>query len=484
MFPEIVAWRAIGAKRWYRLLSRKHNFKESAMPLRVRLIALIGLMLLASLAAGSVLVGWHAANSVRTELRAALNVGARTIRNGFSEMPGQDDQMNAMRHLVATFNGNRHVRAAWVDAQDQPLVVSELFVPTQNVPGWFRVLIGDEPGVLSLPVPPPINEGGAIVLRTDPINEIGEVWAQSRDTVLVLAAFAVLSAALTCAVIGQALRPLETLANAFDRIGKGNYDERVGEYGPPEITRLTRGFNVMMQRLATIAAQNRRLHERLLTLQAEERADLARDLHDEIGPLLFAIDMTAATIERTANGERRSDTAILVRSIQDAVAQMQRHVRVLLGRLRPIEAVRLAAAIDRLVVFWRSRRPDITFVVSVSIDVDRTDPSLNETVYRVVQESVSNAIRHAEPTQIQITIGHNGPDRLRVEVADDGIGMTIDGTTGRDPGQLGLIGMRERVMAMAGSLMIQRGPEGRGLAIIADLSCANSREPQNLDDPE
>ena len=60
----------------------------------------------------------------------------------------------------------------------------------------------------------------------------------------------------------------------------------------------------MTQRLATAAAQNRRLNERLLTLQAEERADLARDLHDEIGPLLFAVDMTAATIERLAGSDR------------------------------------------------------------------------------------------------------------------------------------------------------------------------------------
>jgi len=445
------------------------------MPLRARLIALIGLVLLVSLAGGSVLVGWQAANSVRTELRAALNVGAMTIRNGIDELPGTDDRVSAMRHLVATFNGNRHVRATWVSAQDQPLAASELFAPTQTVPGWFRDLIGNEPGMIRLPVPPFADGGGAVVLRADPINEIGEVWAQSRDTVLMLAGFALLSAVLTCTVVGQALRPLENLANAFDQIGKGNYDGSVGEHGPPELTRLTRGFNTMTHRLATVAAQNRRLHERLLTLQAEERADLARDLHDEIGPLLFAVDMTAATIERTVGGGRITDVAMHVRSIQDAVAQMQRHVRVLLGRLRPMEAVELAAAIDRLVAFWRSRRPDITFLAAVTIDVDRTDQSLNETIYRVVQESVSNAIRHGKPGRVQITIAHDDADWIRVQVVDDGVGMAVDDATERDPGQLGLIGMRERVMAMAGSLMIKRGPEGHGLTIVVDLPCLNSR---------
>ena len=101
--------------------------------------------------------------------------------------------------------------------------------------------------------------------------------------------------------------PLENLSAAFEHIGKGNYHGLVPAQGPPELTRLANGFNVMTQRLATVAAQNHRLNERLLTLQAEERADLARDLHDEIGPLLFAVDMTAATIERLAGSDREAD---------------------------------------------------------------------------------------------------------------------------------------------------------------------------------
>ena len=83
----------------------------------------------------------------------------------------------------------------------------------------------------------------------------------------------------------------------------------------------------MTQRLATVAAQNDRLNERLLTLQAEERADLARDLHDEIGPLLFAVDMTAATIERLAGGDREAEIPAHAQAIHDAVGRMQRHIR-------------------------------------------------------------------------------------------------------------------------------------------------------------
>ena len=474
------------------------------MPLRVRLIALIGSVLLVSLACGSALVAWRAAHSVRTELRAALDVGTKTIRNGLDELAASGDRANELRRLVATFNGNRHVRATLLDARDQPVAVSRLLVPTDPAPGWFRSLIGGDLGAVRVPVPPPGGDG-VVVLQTDPINEIGEVWAESRDAVVVLAGFALLSALLTCAVVGRALRPIEDLSTAFQRIGKGNYYGRVSENGPPELTRLARGFNLMTQQLAAAATQNRRLNERLLTLQAEERAELARDLHDEIGPLLFAVDMTAATIERLAGSDRIDAIPTQVGAIHDAVGRMQRHVRVILERLRPIRAIGLEVAIGRLAAFWRSRRSDISFIVAVTVEEDRIGDDLKETIYRIVQEAVSNAIRHGKPTRVEIAVALAGDDGVRVEVADDGVGMPVggmmgdgmpmggmivdgmtgvgmmgDGMTGRDPAQLGLVGMRERVMAMAGSLSIRRGGDGRGLALVAWLPCASSLQTQNM----
>jgi two-component system sensor histidine kinase UhpB len=379
MFPELAAWGAIGAR---------DGETEHAAAAAAHRVDWVGLLV--SLACGSALVGWHAAGSVRTELRAALEVGAKTIRNGVDELVRPDDRARELRHLVATFNGNRHVRAILLGARDQPLAASSLFVPTQIVPGWFRHSIAGEPGAVRLAVPQGDDGIAAIVLQADPINEIGEVWAGSRDAVLVLAGFALLSALLICAVIGRALRPFETLSAAFQRIGKGDYHGRVPEHGPPELARLANGFNLMTQRLATAAAQNHRLNQRLMTLQAEERADLARDLHDEVGPLLFAVDVTAATIELLAGSGRGTDIPTQVRLIHDAVGRMQRHVRAILGRLRPIRAIGLEAAVDRLAAFWRSRRPDIEFIVAVAVEEDRIGEDLRETIYRIVQEGISH----------------------------------------------------------------------------------------------
>jgi two-component system sensor histidine kinase UhpB len=238
----------------------------------------------------------------------------------------------------------------------------------------------------------------------------------------------------------------------------------------------------MTHRLTAVAAQNHRLNERLLTLQAEERADLARDLHDEIGPLLFAVDMTAAAIERFAGSEREAEIPMHVHAIHDAVGRMQRHIREILGRLRPLQAVGLASAIDRLVAFWRSRHPEIVFTVTVSVEEDQIGSDLKETVYRVVQEATSNAIQHGRPTKVEIAITRDDAEDIRVEVTDDGIGMTADNVIGRSSARLGLIGMRERVMAMAGSLAIKAGSDGRGLSLIVRLP--NSVHSQHAGTPE
>lgn len=445
------------------------------MSLRMRLTALIGLLLLVSALCGSALVAWHAAKSVRVELRAALDVGAKAVRNGVAELANTDDRAAALRQLIATFNGNRHVRATWVDGRGQPIAASSLFVPAQSVPGWFLGLFGEDAGVTRLPVPDGTGGDGAIVLRTDPTNEVGEVWTEARNSLLVLVGFATVSALLIGAVAGHALRPLESLSDAFDRIGKGDYHGGVRERGPPELVRLAGGFNAMTRRLAAAAAQNRRLNERLLTLQAEERADLARDLHDEVGPLLFAAELTAATIDRLADDAGSPDIAAHARSIQETVGRMQRHVRILLGRLRPIEVTSLAVAIDRLAAFWRGRRPGISFTIAVAIEEDRIGDDLRETIYRVVREGMTNAIRHGKPGHVEVAVSQDDR-RVRIEVVDDGIGMAAHGARPRDPDRLGLIGMEERVMAMAGSLAIRPGRDDKGLALIVELPCEQTAD--------
>jgi len=328
------------------------------------------------------------------------------------------------------------------------------------------------PAVLTVPSGPGGWEtGGTLILTSDARNEISEVWGQANDTLRTLAVFFGLTVLLIHWTLGRALAPLTRLSAAFGRIGAGDYAARLNPAGPPELVRLASGFNRMAAQLGQAEAQNAMLREQVLTLQEEERAELARDLHDDVGPLLFAAGIDAASLPalladgQTAEATERAD------AISESIASIQRHIRTILGRLRPLSfgSVDLADAIEAIIAFWRGRHPGIAFTLDLMPEDAALDEAVRTTVCRVVQESVCNAVRHGAPAQIAVSVSREQTD-IVVRVDDDGAGPGAEGLT---PG-FGLVGMQERVRAQAGTLAVSPRFGGRGLAVTARLRCEAS----------
>jgi two-component system sensor histidine kinase UhpB len=212
---------------------------------------------------------------------------------------------------------------------------------------------------------------------------------------------------------------------------------------------------------------NRRLHERLQHLQDEERADLARDLHDEIGPFLFAVSVDAAAIPQLAAEDRQAEIAERVATIRDAVAHMQRQVKAILGRLRPVGplGLGLADAVEALALFWRRRYPGIEIRIELAVGDGGRDERIDATIYRIVQEGLSNAVRHGSPRRILVTIAAEDEERIRVAIVDDGGGLD----DAADEAGFGLIGMTERIAALGGTLQVGNRRDARGVALTAFL---------------
>ena len=210
------------------------------------------------------------------------------------------------------------------------------------------------------------------------------------------------------------------------------------------------------------------------------RADLARDLHDEIGPHLFAVNVDAAMARRLIAEGQAPEAQKQVEAIQNAVAHMQRLVRDILGRLRPTELIELGlkAAIDELVAFWSARHPGITF--SVQVPDDGAWPiaeDVRETLYRVIQEGLNNAVRHGRPGRIEIEVSRREAGEILARVTDDGA------PTGKPDGVgFGLRGMRERVAALGGRLTIERGSDGSGWTVAARIAAFPRGEDMEVQD--
>lgn len=227
--------------------------------------------------------------------------------------------------------------------------------------------------------------------------------------------------------------------------------------------------------LAQTLAENQRLSLSHVQVQEDERKQLARELHDELGQHLNAIQLDAVAI-RGWSGGNQGDTFEDVHSASLAIIaganRVQETIRDMLRRLRPagLDELGLAAALEHLVQQWQARNPATRAALEIDDTADDLDRGLGEnenmTCYRLVQEALTNITRHAAARNVLIGLTrHEG--QLVIVVNDDGVGVPA---AIHAPG-LGLVGMRERVEALGGSIHIESAVQ-QGFCIKAVMPVA------------
>jgi len=429
------------------------------MSLRLRVVIAVVLLLALGAGVSLGLAGWQARQWLHAELTGAQASGRRTVERAFADLPHVDDRDRELASLVYAFERDRHQRVMLL-APDGTVLAASRPATSSPPPAWFNDLLRRRIAPMRLPVPD--SSGQVVDLVPVYVNDLAAVWAEFRVIALVLTIATAAGAGLVFWMVGRALAPLRTIGQALPRIGAGDYAARAPEQGPPELAALSRGVNEMAKRLGAMHARNRALEEQILTLQDEERADIARDLHDEMGPQLFAANVDAAAAVGLISAGRPEAALEQLRAITAAIAHMQRLVRDILGRLRPTQLAELglASAVLDLVEFWRARRPEIAFDTSLARDAGLPEP-MQETLYRIAQESLSNAVRHGRPRRVRVAIALSA-STVRIEVENDGADPSAAA-----PG-FGLTGMSERVAAAGGTL--SAGPtEGGGWRVMATL---------------
>jgi two-component system sensor histidine kinase UhpB len=433
------------------------------MSIQRRLVLAITFVLALSLILASALTYWHVVAKVRTEMRAALAVGARTAAKALDAQGGRDPA-RGLREVVGVFDGDRHLAAMFSTPEGRVLARSTPQPPDAPAPAWFYAIAAGPDSVADIPLAPPFATVGALLLRADPHNEVAEAWSDLLLTMAIMAVFFSLVLGLVFSTMRVALRPLRDLRVALSRIGAGDYTTRMNPDIYRELEPLRVGFDAMAERLAAMRAQNQALHEQILDLQEEERAELARDLHDDVAPFLFAVGADAAMIRRYLSAGAIEAVGPRAEAIAESARHMQKHLKGVLRRLAPETLIDLglAGAIDDLVAFWKQRCPAVTFTLEMTDDA--IEPPLDAVCFRVVQESLSNAIRHGDPTVVSVRVEGRAA-AIEIRVADNGSGLA----EGRAPSGFGLSGMRERVKAVGGHLSIHAGPGGGGVIVEATL---------------
>jgi two-component system sensor histidine kinase UhpB len=260
-----------------------------------------------------------------------------------------------------------------------------------------------------------------------------------------------LTATIAYFTTGTVIEALRNLSEGLTRMRMGDYGRLIAGSGPPEIRTSSEEANELARTLSRLSHDNRNLLRKIVSLQDDERRDMARELHDELGPLLFGIRANAVGLLDGAPQHKEKFEAS-VQALLESVEALQQANRRILDRLRPlyIQELGLENSIQTLLQNARSRAPNLELTSRIDPRLNDVEGLLSQTVFRVIQEGVTNVLRHAKASAMRVEAAIEGP-QVAVEISDDGIGFPADRPFGR-----GLTGMLERVRALGGTFEFQR----------------------------
>jgi two-component system, NarL family, sensor histidine kinase UhpB len=277
---------------------------------------------------------------------------------------------------------------------------------------------------------------------------------------LVIVALGAMAIGLTVNLVVERRRraPLEKLIEEMEKVDLSRPGpvlprsiDGIGE--TEEVERIELAFLRMMQRLE---AERRRAGSAALQAQEEERARVARDLHDEVNQSLTGLLLRLEAVREAAPPELEGELAETKALANQAMTELLSLAR----QLRPtaLDDLGLAAATAGQVE--QLSRGEIEAKLATEGDFSDLDADAQLVVYRVAQEALSNAARHSGAEQVKVALRRRGDGGVELEVADDGRGFAFD----ESEGGLGIAGMRERALLIGGELTIESRP-GRGTSV-------------------
>ena len=398
--------------------------------------------------------------SVQGEIDGASMVATQLL----SRVQASSNNSN-LQDMVRFLNAVGRIRANEIELIDDNGVLlyrspPPVYKAGRNAPEWYSAIVS-----------PPIRDRdiqlpqGRLMVRSDPSRAVLDGWDDFLPLLAIVLVAFVLGNVLVYVLVGRALQPIQQVVKGLKDIGEGGYDTRLPPMRGQEAHLMGQAFNDMAQsvqdglaarekaREATQAlAQNKELTQVIQARIEEVRGQIARELHDELGQQVTAIKSIGLAIAHRAKNvdAQIENSAHMVVTCADAIYE---EVHQLVSKLRPLALDRfgLRDALQDLLEEARSRHPHITIELQMNAPLDTLADGLATATYRIMQESLTNALRHAKASHIQMSVLLNG-EMLQLEVRDNGQGPVPHWAAS---GHFGVIGMRERAEGLGGSLRFE-----------------------------
>jgi two-component system sensor histidine kinase UhpB len=340
-------------------------------------------------------------------------------------------------------------------------------------PEWFTRLLAPQTPRHIFPLP----GGSQLIVEAETSRSILDAWDDMVRLVVLSVIMLVVVNGLAFWLVDRALAPFPVIANGLERIQRGDLAFRLPPLKGHEAGVIGAAFNRMAEAVEDKVAAERKAREAQMRLEErqemariveqkveEERRLIAHELHDEFGQSVTAIRSLAQAIA-TQGGTRDPATGEAAKLISDEAARLYDNMHGLIPRLTPLslDTLGLASTLDNLFKDWQRRYPATTLSLRQDFSAD-LGPSVALTIYRVVQEGLINALRHAQASRIETSV-ESDERSIVVTLTDNGVGLAADWSR---PGHFGLRGLAERVERLGGTFTVSNRVN-RGVKLRAEI---------------
>jgi two-component system sensor histidine kinase UhpB len=435
------------------------------------LITILLIDLIAAVAACGVII-FQTRTSVQVEVASSMKLADLLVQESI-QMQQDVPAERILQNLPLQLRFLRHVRIAVHDLAGNVVRLNEPADSTRgderpDAPASFAALMAVPVERHEFPVQIQGRRIGSVIVTGEPKDEIAEAWEHTAALGLIALTLNAAGIGLLYLLFGRVLEPVARLASGLADLERRNYEVRLPPPEAAEFATITARFNALAEALHGLQAENRTLNRRLITVQDDERRHIALELHDEVGPSLFGLkamaSSAAASVGKTSDAAKNRLSEMLT-----LIEHMQASNRNLLNRLRPMALghVPLENMLSELIRERARQHPQLKFSFSETGLRSGYGDSIDLTVYRCVQESLTNAMKHAGAKSIDVQVAAT-TDALSLTIRDDGRGI--------DPSQplgFGRLGMQERVEALGGKCVIE-SESGRGTAVRVRIPLAHA----------
>lgn len=412
------------------------------------------------LVVGGSLAIWQARESVRDEVDSSFNLALQMIDFGLGSLTYSENMEAAWLRQINRLRETRHLKITVADNQG---VVSnfssEIEHSQRNLPpSWFIKAVMTEPLEKTYDIHLSEETQHQIVISADPMDEIREAWSESKAyfwSIVLMMAFIFLAINF---VFHSMLRAVRTILSALRQVESGDYDYRIPRFQISEFDAIANEVNHLSAALNKAKQNNQALARHTMQIQENERQHMSRELHDEMGQSLTAVKAMSVAVKQP--NAKINDIAD---SIIDICNHLSGVVRSMMRTLHPLSLtdLGLSATLTDLVNEWKRRHPALDIALDIDESLDQLDDEVAIHVYRIIQESLTNVVRHAQANHAVVTVKQHSvkeKSEVVIRVEDDGVGGATEGEG------FGILAMRERVESMGGKFLFESTP-GQGVKV-------------------